>query len=76
LNGRLAARPDAIILAVQRAYLASTRLLSAALLVVGLALVVTTVARGGGALALGVVFGTMLALIGAARLWLARGGPQ
>ena len=76
MNGRLAARPGAIILAVQRAYLASTRLLSAALLVVGLALVVTTIARGGGALALGVVFGTMLALIGAARLWLARSGPQ
>jgi predicted anti-sigma-YlaC factor YlaD len=68
--------PNAIIRAVQRAYSASTRLLSAALLVVGLAMVVSTVARGGGALAIGVVFGTMLALIGAARLWLARSGPR
>ena len=66
----------AIIRAVQRAYSASTRLLSAALLIVGLAMVVSTVARGGGVLALGVVLGTMLALIGAARLWLARSGPQ
>jgi hypothetical protein len=59
--------------AVQRAHHASTRLLSAALLVIGLAMVASTIARGGGALAVGVVLGTMLALIGAARLWLARG---
>lgn len=61
---------------VQRAYLASTRLLSAALLLLGIAMVASTIARGGGALALGVVLGTMLALIGAARLWLARGGER
>jgi hypothetical protein len=61
---------------VQRAYLASTRLLSAALLLLGIAMVTSTIARGGGAFALGVVLGTMLALIGAARLWLARGGER
>jgi hypothetical protein len=61
---------------VQRAYLASTRLLSAALLVLGVLMVGSTVARGGGALAVGVLLGTMLALIGAARLWLARGGER
>jgi hypothetical protein len=61
---------------VQRAYLASTRLLSAALLVVGVAMVASTIARGGGALAVGVILGTMLAVIGAARLWIARGGPR
>ncbi|MEA2361550.1 MAG: hypothetical protein QOD71_695 [Thermoleophilaceae bacterium] len=61
---------------VQRAYHASTRLLSAALLLVGVAMVASTIARGGGPLALGVVLGTMLALIGAARLWLARGGER
>jgi multisubunit Na+/H+ antiporter MnhB subunit len=61
---------------VQRAYLASTRVLSAVLLGLGVAMVVSTLARGGGALALGVVLGTMLALIGAARLWLARGGGR
>jgi APA family basic amino acid/polyamine antiporter len=47
---------------VQRAYLASTRLLSAVLLVLGVAMVVSAVARGGGALALGVVLGAMDAL--------------
>jgi hypothetical protein len=61
---------------VQRAYLASTRLLSAVLLVLGLALIVSAVVRGGGPLAVGVVLGTLLAALGAARLWLARGGPR
>ncbi len=61
---------------MQRAYLASTRVLSAVLLGLGVAMVVSTLARGGGALALGVVLGTMLALIGAARLWFARGGGR
>jgi hypothetical protein len=59
---------------VQRAYLASTRLLSAVLLVLGAAMVVSAVAGGGGALALGVVLGAMFVLIGAARLWLGRRG--
>jgi hypothetical protein len=58
---------------VQRAYLASTRLLSAMLLVLGVAMVVSALARGGSPLALGVVLGVPLALLGAARLWLARG---
>jgi hypothetical protein len=61
---------------VQRAYLASTRALSALLVVVGVAMVVAALARGSGALALGVVLGTMFALLGAGRLWLARGGPR
>jgi hypothetical protein len=61
---------------VQRAYLASTRLLSAALLLVGVAMVASTLARGGGALAVGVLLGVMLSLVGAARLWLARGGER
>ena len=63
-----------IIAGVQRAYTASTRLLSAALLVVGVAMVASTIARGGGPLALGVVLGILLVLLGAGRLWLARGG--
>jgi hypothetical protein len=62
--------------AVQRAYLASTRMLSALLLVLGLAMIVTALARGGGALAVGVVVGVLFALLGAARLWLARGGAR
>jgi hypothetical protein len=61
---------------VQRAYLASTRLLSAVLLLVGVAMVASTIARGGGALAVGVLLGAMLVVVGAARLWLARGGER
>jgi hypothetical protein len=57
---------------VQRAYHASTRALSALMLLLGLVMIVSALARGGGALALGVVLGTMLAGIGAGRLWLAR----
>ena len=62
---------------MHRAYLASTRVLSALLVLLGVAMVVSALARGGGALALGVVLGTVLALIGAGRLWLAaRGGAE
>jgi hypothetical protein len=65
-----------IIPGVQRAYIASTRLLSAALVVVGVAMVASTIARGGGPLALGVVLGVLLALLGVGRFWLARGGER
>jgi hypothetical protein len=58
---------------VRRAYVTSTRVLSGLLMLVGLAMIVSALARGGGALALGVVLGTLLALLGAGRLWLARG---
>jgi hypothetical protein len=61
---------------VQRAYLASTRLLGAALLLVGVAMMASTIAHGGGPLAVGVLLGAMLAVVGAARLWLARGGER
>jgi hypothetical protein len=61
---------------VQRAYLASSRALSLAQLLLGLALVVATVARGGGPLAFGVVFGALLGALGAGRLWLARGAGR
>jgi hypothetical protein len=61
---------------MRRAYATSTRVLSGLLMVVGLAMIVSALARGGGALALGVVLGTMLALLGAGRLWLARGGER
>jgi hypothetical protein len=62
-----------MIAGVQRAYIASTRLLSAALLVVGVAMVASTIAHGGGPLALGVVLGILLVLLGAGRMWLTRG---
>jgi hypothetical protein len=58
---------------VQRAYLASSRALSGALVLVGLAMVVSALVRGGGALAIGVVVGVLFAGLGTARLWLARG---
>jgi hypothetical protein len=61
---------------VSRAYTTSIRGLSALLLVLGIAMIVSALARGGGALALGVVLGTMIALLGAGRLWLARGGVR
>ena len=54
----------------------STRLMSGLLLVIGVAMIVSALAGGGGALALGVVLGTMLALLGAGRLWLMRGGAR
>jgi hypothetical protein len=57
---------------VERAYLASTRVLSAMLILVGVAMIVVALAGGGGVLALGVVLGTLLALLGAGRLHLAR----
>ena len=42
------------------------------MVLVGVAMVATALARGGGALAVGVVFGLLLALLGSGRLWLAR----
>ena len=61
---------------MQRAYAASTRVLSTVLLLIGVAMVVLALAQGGGPLALGVILGVMLALLGAGRLWLARGGGR
>jgi multisubunit Na+/H+ antiporter MnhB subunit len=61
---------------VRRAYVSSTRVLSGIIMLLGVTMVVSALARGGGALALGVVLGTMLALLGAGRLWLARGGER
>jgi hypothetical protein len=61
---------------VRRAYLTTTRLLSTLLILIGVAMVVSALARGGGALALGVVLGVGLTALGAGRLWLARGGAR
>ena len=61
---------------MRRAYTSSTRLMSGLLLLIGPAMIVSALARGGGALALGVVLGTMLVLLGAGRLWLMRGGER
>ena len=58
------------------AYATSSRVLSAIIMLLGVTLVISAVAHGGGALALGVVLGILLALLGAGRLWLARGGAR
>ena len=57
---------------MNRASLASARALAFLQLLIGVAMVVSALARGGGPLALGVVLGVMLAALGAGRLWLAR----
>jgi hypothetical protein len=56
---------------VHRAYRQSTRVFAAAICGLGLAMIVTTLARGGGALALGVVVGVAFLALGAGRLYLA-----
>ena len=56
---------------MQRAHLASTRVLSALLLVLGLAMAVTAIAAGGGPASIGFVFGLLFAALGGGRLWLA-----
>jgi hypothetical protein len=61
---------------VQRTYLWSTRIFSALLVVVGVAMLTTALVRGGGPAALGVVLGVLFTLLGAGRLWLARDTHQ
>jgi multisubunit Na+/H+ antiporter MnhB subunit len=61
---------------VRRAYATSSAVLSAIIMLLGVTMVILALANGGGALALGVVLGTLLALLGAGRLWLARGGER
>ena len=52
---------------------ALTRVLSAAMLVIGIAIVVRTLAEGGGALALGLLVGILFIAAGAGRLYAERG---
>ena len=54
---------------------ASTRVLSSLMVLVGLGLVVSTLVRGGGPLAVGLVVGVLFCGVGAGRLWLERGQP-
>jgi hypothetical protein len=58
---------------VERAYRHSTRLFGAAIALLGVAMVITTLARGGGPLAIGVVVGVLFAVLGSARVYLAGG---
>jgi hypothetical protein len=52
---------------VDRAYRVSTRLIGIFTFLLGLALIVITLARGGGPLAVGVVAGVLFAVLGAIR---------
>ena len=58
---------------MQRAYSQSTRVLGALIALLGVAMVATTLARGGGPLALGVVLGVLFTILGCARVYLAGG---
>lgn len=51
----------------------ATSATSAALVVLGVAMIVSTIARGGGVLALGILLGALFVAAGAGRLYLARG---
>jgi hypothetical protein len=53
---------------------ASTVVLSSLIAVLGLVMLVSTIARGGGPLSAGVVFGVLFCAAGAGRLYLHRGG--
>jgi hypothetical protein len=56
---------------VREGYQLATRLFSVLIIGFGVAIVVVTLARGGGAGALGVVFGLLFIALGAGRLYLA-----
>ena len=58
---------------MERSYRQSTRVLGALLALLGVAMVATTLARGGGPLAIGVVVGVLFTVLGAARAYLAGG---
>jgi hypothetical protein len=55
---------------------ALTTVFSVALLVLGVAMLVRTLASGGGPLATGVLFGVLFCAAGAARLYLARAADR
>jgi hypothetical protein len=50
----------------------ATRILSGMMVLIGLAMIISAVARGGGPLAYGVVLGIMFVAAGAGRLWVSR----
>jgi hypothetical protein len=61
----------------ERIYHGSVRAFSLVLIVLGIVLLVTTLAWGGGAASVGVLLGIAFLAVGAGRLWLAmRMGPE
>lgn len=55
----------------ERIYRGSVRLLSILFIALGLTILVSTLANGGGALSLGVLLGIAFLAVGAGRLWIA-----
>jgi hypothetical protein len=55
----------------ERIYSGSVRIFSLVLIVLGLAILVSTVANGGGPISLGVLMGVAFVAVGAGRLWVA-----
>ena len=53
----------------------STLVLSAAMVVIGVAMLVVTLSSGGGPLALGVLLGVLFVVAGGGRLWFTWRGP-
>ena len=51
---------------------AATAFLSAAMVVLGVVMIALTLSRGGGPLAIGILFGVLFILAGGGRLWLQR----
>ena len=56
---------------LSRFYSESSKVMAGALVLLGVAMVASTLARGGGAFTLGVILGVLFVLLGAARLRLA-----
>jgi hypothetical protein len=54
----------------------SVNVLSLVMVAIGVALIVRTVAAGGGAVAVGIVLGVLFVAAGAARIWLNRRGSR
>jgi multisubunit Na+/H+ antiporter MnhB subunit len=54
----------------------ATRVLSGAMMLLGVAIIVRTLLAGGGALAVGLILGVLFVLAGAGRLWVAGAGRE
>ncbi|HEU5141615.1 MAG TPA: hypothetical protein VFU04_00500 [Solirubrobacterales bacterium] len=59
----------------ERLYHGSVRVFSAIFVLLGIAILISTLARGGGPLSLGVVLGIAFLVVGIVRGWLGGGGP-
>jgi hypothetical protein len=52
----------------------ATRVMSLAMVAIGIAMIVSTIVHGGGGLAIGLLLGTLFVLAGAGRLYVGRRG--